>query len=142
MTGYSQAWIYAVLRNYNQQGPEALGDQRQHNSDHGQVLLDNETQALLYQALQAATEAEQQVWGKNLHTQLETLKTAHPDAVVQLWAMDEHRLGLHPILRRVWVDKWCGSLSVPVHCCYDWFWLYGFVHPRSGQTYSGWDAFG
>ena len=49
--------------------------------------------------------------------------------------MDKHRLGLHPILRRVWVDDWSGSLSAPVHCRYDWFWLYGFVHPRSGQTY-------
>lgn len=49
--------------------------------------------------------------------------------------MDEHRLGLHPVLRRVWMDKWHGSVSAPVHCRYEWFWLYGFVHPQSGQTY-------
>lgn len=73
--------------------------------------------------------------GKKLHAQLTEIKAAHPAAAVQLWAMDEHRLGLHPILRRVWVDKWLGSLSAPVHCRYDWFWLYGFVHPCSGQTY-------
>jgi transposase len=52
VTGYSRAWIYEVVRSYNCQGPEALGDQRQHNQGNGQVLLDDETQALLYQALQ------------------------------------------------------------------------------------------
>lgn len=52
MTGYSRAWIYEVVRSYNRQGPDALGDQRQHNQGHGQVILDDERQALLYQALQ------------------------------------------------------------------------------------------
>jgi transposase len=52
VTGYSRAWIYEVVRSYNRQGPEALGDQRQHNQGNGQVILDDETQALLYQALQ------------------------------------------------------------------------------------------
>ena len=49
--------------------------------------------------------------------------------------MDEHRLGLQPVLRQVWVDQWHGNLSAPVNCRYDWFWLYGFVHPHSGRTY-------
>ena len=26
----------------------------------------------------------------------------HPDQVVEVWAMDEHRIGLKPIHRRVW----------------------------------------
>lgn len=52
VTGYSRAWIYEVVRSYNREGPEALGDQRQHNQGHGQVILDDERQALLYQALQ------------------------------------------------------------------------------------------
>lgn len=49
--------------------------------------------------------------------------------------MDEHRLGLHPVLRRVWVDGWLSAPRAPVHSRYEWFWLYGFVHPRSGETY-------
>ncbi len=52
VTGYSRAWIYEVVRSYNQQGPAALGDQRQHNQGNGQGLLDDEAQAVLYQALQ------------------------------------------------------------------------------------------
>lgn len=51
VSGYSRAWIYEVVRSYNQQGPNALGDQRQHNQGHGQFLLDDELQALLWQAL-------------------------------------------------------------------------------------------
>jgi transposase len=50
--GYSRAWIYEVVRSYNRQGPEVLGDQRQHNQGNGQSILDDEMQALLYQALQ------------------------------------------------------------------------------------------
>ena len=33
---------------------------------------------------------------------LEELKRAHPGAEVQLWAEDEARLGLKPVIWRVW----------------------------------------
>ena len=29
----------------------------------------------------------------------------HPDKAVQVWAADEHRIGLKPITRRVWAPK-------------------------------------
>jgi transposase len=48
--------------------------------------------------------------------------------------MDEHRVGLKPVIRRIWVDE----LAVPianVNWRFQWLWLYGFVHPKSGQTY-------
>ena len=70
-----------------------------------------------------------------MHAQLKDVRAEHPDADVQLWAMDEHRLGLHPVLRRVWVDTWHGSNTAKVQSRYEWFWLYGFVHPKSGETY-------
>ncbi|GHO87688.1 hypothetical protein KSZ_56940 [Dictyobacter formicarum] len=57
----------------------------------------------------------------------------HPQASVELWAMDEHRIGLKPILRRIWVRK--GSRPrVGVQQRYEWLSLYGFVHPHSGRT--------
>jgi hypothetical protein len=34
---------------------------------------------------------------------LEQVRQAAPEATVDLWAFDEHRRGLKPILRRVWV---------------------------------------
>jgi transposase len=47
--------------------------------------------------------------------------------------MDEHRIGLKPILRRVWVRK--GSRPcVAVQQRYEWISLSAFVHPQSGRT--------
>ena len=37
-------------------------------------------------------------------------KTAHPDRPVEVWAEDEHRLGLRPIRRRVWARLAEGSV--------------------------------
>lgn len=45
-----------------------------------------------------------------------------------------YRVGLKPVMRRIWVDE----LAVPianVNWRFQWLWLYGFVQPRSGQTY-------
>jgi hypothetical protein len=48
--------------------------------------------------------------------------------------MDEHRLGLKPVQRRVWVEK--GEQPIAeVNWRFQWLWLYGFVHPESGETY-------
>jgi transposase len=48
--------------------------------------------------------------------------------------MDEHRLGLKPILRRVWCRR--GSSPVAqVYPRYEWVYVYGFVHPESGRTF-------
>jgi hypothetical protein len=65
---------------------------------------------------------------------LEELKRAHPGAEVQLWAEDGCRLGLKPVMRRVWapVGKW------PVarfKRSYKWTYLYGLVRPESGELY-------
>ena len=40
---------------------------------------------------------------KKLPQTLEQIQQAAPEAAVELWAFDEHRIGLKPILRRVWV---------------------------------------
>src|SRR6266568_3802592 len=47
--------------------------------------------------------------------------------------MDEHRIGLKPILRRVWAPKGTPVRAV-VAQRYQWMSAYGFVHPQSGQT--------
>lgn len=48
--------------------------------------------------------------------------------------MDEHRVGLNPVLRRVWFPWW-DIPTAKVHWRFEWVWVYGFVHPASGQTY-------
>jgi transposase len=71
---------------------------------------------------------------KNLRERLRRLRRAHPGKAVELWAQDEARLGLKPIARRVWAPKGrrpraCGRTR------YQWLYVYGFVRPRTGQTF-------
>src|SRR5437763_11978924 len=42
---------------------------------------------------------------KKLPEEVARLRQAHPQATVELWSSDEHRIGLKPILRRVWGKK-------------------------------------
>jgi transposase len=59
--------------------------------------------------------------------------TAFPQAKVEVWAMDEHRIGLKPLLRRVWAPV--GQRPVArVHQRFDWRYLVAYVHPASGRT--------
>lgn len=51
-----------------------------------------------------------------------------------VWAMDEHRLGLKPIVRRVWVPRG-EAPTVTVLPRYEWLYLYGFVEPATGATF-------
>jgi DDE superfamily endonuclease len=61
------------------------------------------------------------------------LQAAYPHAQVELWAQDEHRLGLKPILRRVWSPRGVRPV-VAVRPRYEWLWVYGWVHPATGAT--------
>ncbi|HEV8191951.1 MAG TPA: IS630 family transposase, partial [Ktedonobacterales bacterium] len=59
--------------------------------------------------------------------------TAFPHAQVEVWATDEHRIGLKPLLRRIWAP--IGQRPVaPVQHRFAWRYLVGFVHPASGRT--------
>ncbi len=65
---------------------------------------------------------------------LERLREAHPGAEVELWAEDEARLGLKPLVRRVWAPV--GERPVArAKRGYEWTYLYGFVRPKSGEVY-------
>ena len=58
------------------------------------------------------------------------LKEAYPTAKVELWCEDEHRLGLKPIIRKVWSP--IGERpTVKVHQRYEWTYLYSFVRPKN-----------
>lgn len=70
---------------------------------------------------------------KKLPEAIEQVQQAAPQATVELWATDEHRIGLKPILRRVWVFNGQRP-TVVVHHRYQWLYVYAFVHPESGQT--------
>jgi transposase len=57
----------------------------------------------------------------------------HPDKPVEVWATDEHRLGLKPIHRRVWAP--IGERPIALgHHRYEWLYVTGFVAPARGET--------
>jgi hypothetical protein len=52
---------------------------------------------------------------------------------VELWATDEHRLGLKPVQRRVWAP--IGARPVALgHHRFEWLSVTAFVAPESGET--------
>jgi len=61
------------------------------------------------------------------------VQAEHPERRIEVWAGDEHRLGLKPILRRVWARRGQQPIAVVWHR-YQWLYLYGFVHPQTGAT--------
>lgn len=68
-----------------------------------------------------------------LQDALDALGAAHPDAVLELWAEDEHRVGLTPIQRTLWAPR--GERPVAAgRQRYQWAYVFGFVHPTSGAA--------
>jgi hypothetical protein len=58
-------------------------------------------------------------------------RARHPGAAVEVWAFDEHRAGLKPVLRRVWAKRGRRPVAV-AEPRYQWLYLYGFVRPTTG----------
>ena len=57
----------------------------------------------------------------------------HPDRPVEIWAEDEHRLGLKPVRRRVWAPV--GERPIALgHHRYQWLHVVAFVQPTSGEA--------
>ena len=70
---------------------------------------------------------------KNLAARKTQIAQQFPGATVESWSFDEHRLGLKPILRKVWTRV--GERPVAaVNYRYEWTYLYGFVEPATGKT--------
>ena len=66
---------------------------------------------------------------------LKELKEPHPEAEeVELWAEDEARLGLKPVMSRVWAPVGRRPV-VQFKRGYEWTYLYGFVRPQSGEVF-------
>src|SRR5215218_1658251 len=60
-------------------------------------------------------------------------RAAHPGRPVEVWAEDEHRLGLKPVRRRVWAPV--GQRPVALgHHRYEWLHVTAFVQPTSGEA--------
>ena len=62
------------------------------------------------------------------------MKRDHPGAAVELRAEDEHRLGLLPVIRRVWAPRGRRP-TARVRRRYRWLYGYGFVRPAAGRSW-------
>ena len=62
------------------------------------------------------------------------LKESYPTAKMEVWGEDEARLGLKPIVRKVWCPIGERPL-VKVHQRYEWTYLYAFARPKSGEVH-------
>ncbi len=62
----------------------------------------------------------------------------YPQAQVEVWATDEHRVGLKPIARKVWARKvWARKGQRPcirVQHRFQWRWVLAFVHRVTGRN--------
>jgi transposase len=80
-----------------------------------------------------ADPAAQAEFVAHLRPLLRAVATAFPQATVELWAVDEHRIGLKPVVRKAWSLDGVRPLA-PVQHRFEWRYLVGFVHPASGRT--------
>ena len=64
---------------------------------------------------------------------VQALQAAYPEDTVALWTVDQHRIGLKPILRRIWCRRGPRPEAV-VPQRYPWGDLDALVPPPSGRT--------
>ena len=76
----------------------------------------------------------QQEWKKKLQQEVQQVQQQYPDADVEIWCEDEHRIGLQPVVRQVWVEAGLTPIAT-VNWKREWLWLYAFVQPQTGETY-------
>lgn len=61
-------------------------------------------------------------------------KRDNHDKKVEIWSQDEARLGLQPILRKVWSPKGKRPIAKQTRK-YQWIYTYSFVHPLTGKSF-------
>ena len=54
--------------------------------------------------------------------------------MIEAFATDEHRIGLKPILRRIWAPRGQRPLAVGHHR-FEWLYVTAFVSPKTGESF-------
>jgi transposase len=68
-----------------------------------------------------------------LAQQVDERRAENPERPVEVWAFDEHRVGLKPIARRQWAPIGHRPIALGQHR-FEWLYVYGFVHPSTGEV--------
>lgn len=71
---------------------------------------------------------------KTLPEKIQELREQHADKNIRVMCMDECRVGLFPILRRVWAPVGCRP-EVQVYPKYEWLYVFSAVEPDTGWTF-------
>lgn len=79
-------------------------------------------------------EQAQEEFKQQLPLKVKQLQQKHPQAQIEVWFFDEHRVGLKPILRKVWSPRGERPIAL-VQPRYEWLYVYGFVEPKTGRTF-------
>lgn len=82
---------------------------------------------------QKGDKLEQEIFKANLPLKVEKLEKEYSEAEVDVWFFDEHRVGLKPILKKVWSKIGKRPIATVSHR-YEWLYVYGFVKPKTGET--------
>ena len=53
---------------------------------------------------------------------------------LSVWVMDEHRIGLKPVLRWIWSLRGQRPI-VQIHPRYQWLYIYAFAQPSTGRSF-------
>jgi transposase len=77
--------------------------------------------------------AAQERFKAGFRARVQELTRANPDRSVQVWAFDEHRAGLKPVLRRIWARRGQRPLARG-HQRFQGLYVYGFVRPATGEV--------
>jgi transposase len=75
----------------------------------------------------------QEVFKAHFRRRVQALQQEEPGTPLEVWAMDEHRVGLKPVLRRVWAPRGCRPIARGHHR-FEWMYIYGFVRPSTGEV--------
>ena len=71
---------------------------------------------------------------KRLSRAVDAVRAARPGTTVEVWAQDEHRIGLKAVQRRVWLLPDMEPIA-PVWPRYKWCYVVAWVRPETGDSY-------
>jgi hypothetical protein len=89
----STRWVYQLVRRYNAGGPSCLGDQRANNGTEATIVTPQAVAALKERIKTPPDDGG--LWtGPKVARAVAEEQRKNPGAAVEIWAMDEHRIGL------------------------------------------------
>ena len=76
----------------------------------------------------------QETFKKEWSLKVKGLQERLPSSAIEVWFFDEYRVGLKPIIRKVWAPIGERLIAI-VQPRYEWLYVYEFVEPKTGKTY-------